>query len=46
MRKQAINYVKEELSTIDALLSETQGQTEEIREAIQKLSEALQGLMV
>ena len=46
MRKQVINYVKEELSTIDALLSKTQGQTEEIREAIQKLSEALQGLMV
>lgn len=45
MRKQSINYVKEELSTIDALLSKTQGQTDEINEAMQKLREGLQGLM-
>jgi GTP-binding protein EngB required for normal cell division len=44
MRKQAINYVKEELSTIDALLSKTHGQTNEINENIKKLQEGLQGL--
>ncbi|HEX7533813.1 MAG TPA: dynamin family protein [Syntrophales bacterium] len=45
MRKQAINYVKEELSTIDALLSKTRGQTDEINKNIKKLKEGLQGLM-
>ncbi|MGZ3635717.1 MAG: hypothetical protein ACXWMO_08900, partial [Syntrophales bacterium] len=45
MRKQAINYVKEELSTIDALLSKTRGQTDEINEAITKLQEGLQVLV-
>jgi GTP-binding protein EngB required for normal cell division len=45
MRKQAINYVKEELSTIDALLSKTHGQTNEINENIKKLQEGLQGLI-
>jgi GTP-binding protein EngB required for normal cell division len=45
MRKQAINYVKEELSTIDALLSKTHGQTDEINETIQKLQGGLQDLM-
>jgi hypothetical protein len=46
MRKQAINYVKEELSTIDALLSKTHGQTDEINETMKKLHDGLQGLMV
>ncbi len=45
MRKQAINYVKEELSTIDALLSKTHGQTGEINENIKKLQEGLQNLV-
>jgi hypothetical protein len=45
MRKQAINYVKEELSTIDALLSKTHGQTGEINKAITKLQEGLQHLV-
>jgi GTP-binding protein EngB required for normal cell division len=45
MRKQAINYVKEELSTIDALLSKTHGQTDEINENIEKLQEGLEGLI-
>ena len=45
MRKQAINYVREELSTIDALLSKTHGQTDEINEKIKELQEGLQGLM-
>ena len=31
MKKQAITYVQEELATIEALLSKTQGQTEDIR---------------
>jgi len=30
MRKQAITYVQEELTTIEALLSKTEGQTDEI----------------
>jgi len=46
MRKQAINYVKVELSTIDALLSKTSGQTNEINETMKKLHDGLQGLMV
>jgi len=37
MRKQAAQYVKDELSTIDALLSRTQGQTEDIRGIISEL---------
>ena len=45
MRKQAINYVKEELSTINALLSKTHGQTDEINEDIKKLQGGLQRLM-
>ncbi len=45
MRKQAINYVKEELSTIDALLSKTHGQTDEINETIKKLQGGLQRLI-
>ncbi len=45
IRKQAINYVKEELSTIDALLWKTHGQTDEINEAIKKLQEGLQDLI-
>ncbi len=45
MRKQAIDYVKEELSTIDAVLSKTHGQTDEINETIKKLQGGLQGLM-
>jgi hypothetical protein len=45
MRKQAINYVKEELSTIDALLSKTRGQTGEINENIKILQEGLQSLI-
>jgi len=46
MRKQSINYVKEELSTIDALLSKPYGQTDEINETIKKLHEGLQKLMI
>jgi hypothetical protein len=45
MRKQAIDYVKEELSTIDALLSKTHGQTDEINENIKILQRELQDLM-
>jgi glutamyl-tRNA reductase len=44
MRKQALTYVQEELTTIDALLSRTQGQSGEISKVIfelQKKSEFL-----
>jgi GTP-binding protein EngB required for normal cell division len=37
MRKQALKYVQDELATIDALLSRTQGQSDEIRRLILKL---------
>ncbi len=37
MRKQAVQYVRDELSTIDALLSKTQGDTEDIRTSIREL---------
>ena len=37
MRKQATQYIKDEISTIDALLSKTHGQTNEIRELILEL---------
>jgi GTP-binding protein EngB required for normal cell division len=37
MRKQALKYVKDELATIEALLSRTQGQSEEIRRLILEL---------
>ena len=39
MRKQAIAYVQEELATIEALLSGTEGRTEEIRHLISELQE-------
>lgn len=39
MRKQALKYVQDELATIDALLSRTQGQSEEIRRIILELQE-------
>jgi len=37
MRKQALKYVQDELATIEALLSRTQGQSEEIRRLILEL---------
>ena len=37
MRKQAVQYVRDELSTIDALLSQTQGQTVDIRATMTEL---------
>ena len=37
MRKQAVQYVRDELSTIHALLSKTQGDTEDIRTSIREL---------
>ncbi len=39
MRKQALKYVQDELATIDALLSRTEGQSEEIRRLILELQE-------
>jgi hypothetical protein len=37
MRLQAINYIHEELTTIEALLSRTHGQTDEIKQLITKI---------
>lgn len=45
MRKQALKYVQDELDTIDALLSRTQGQSEEIRGLIRELQGALESSM-
>jgi hypothetical protein len=36
MRKQAITYVQEELTTIESLLSKTEGQTDDIRQLISR----------
>jgi GTP-binding protein EngB required for normal cell division len=44
IRDQAAKYVQDELATIDALLSRTAGQSEEIRRAIDDLRDRLQGL--
>jgi hypothetical protein len=44
MRTQAINYIHEEISTIEALLSRTQGQKDNIKQLIvqiEKLSDNL-----
>lgn len=37
MHQQAVKYVKDEIATIESLLSRTQGKTEEIREMITNL---------
>jgi GTP-binding protein EngB required for normal cell division len=42
MRKQATKYIKEEISTIDALLSRTHGRTSEIRELVVALQGQLE----
>lgn len=44
MRIQAITYVQEELATIEALLSQTQGQTDEIRQLIAQLENQSESL--
>jgi GTP-binding protein EngB required for normal cell division len=44
MRIQAVNYVREELATIEALLSKTQGKTEEIKQLIAQLEKQAAGL--
>jgi GTP-binding protein EngB required for normal cell division len=45
MRKQAINYVKEELATIESLLLKTHGQTDDIKQAMKELHDRLQELI-
>ncbi|HXX33681.1 MAG TPA: hypothetical protein VEM15_04320, partial [Thermodesulfobacteriota bacterium] len=37
MKKQALNYVQDELATIEALLSRSNGQSEEVRRAMEEL---------
>jgi len=44
MRKQAIGYVQDELTTIEALLSKTEGRTEEIRQLMAELQAAAERL--
>ena len=44
IREQAIQYVQDELSTIDALLSQAAGQTEEIRRSISTIRKQLDRL--
>ncbi len=44
VRDQALKYVQDELATIDALLSRTAGQSEEIRKTIHELRAGLQEL--
>lgn len=40
MRTQAVNYIHEEISTIEALLSRTHGQTEDIKNLISQLEKS------
>jgi GTP-binding protein EngB required for normal cell division len=44
MRKQALAYVQEELTTIEALLSKTEGRTEEIRCLMAEIQKAAENL--
>lgn len=44
MKKQALNYVQEEIATIESLLSKAQGRSEEIKAIIQELSEQSKNL--
>ncbi|OPY10885.1 MAG: Isoniazid-induced protein IniA [Syntrophus sp. PtaU1.Bin005] len=44
MKEQAVGYVRDELTTIDALLSKTGGQSEEIRRITEELKEASERL--
>jgi GTP-binding protein EngB required for normal cell division len=44
VRDQALRYVKDELSTIDALVSRAVGQSDDIRNAISELQDALREL--
>ena len=42
MKKQALKYVQDELATIEALLSRSKGQTEEIQRVIEELKEIIE----
>jgi len=44
MRKQASRYIRDEILTIESLLSQTQGQSEEIARMLRKLEENLEDL--
>jgi hypothetical protein len=44
MRRQALNYVRDEFSTIESLLSRSHGRTDDIRELIRLLGDASRGL--
>jgi hypothetical protein len=42
MKKQALKYAQDELATIEALLSKTRGQTDEIRRTMEELKEIVE----
>jgi len=42
MKKQALKYIQDELATIEALLSRSHGQTEEIQRRVEELKEQLE----
>ncbi|MFO7569618.1 MAG: hypothetical protein R6W75_07445, partial [Smithellaceae bacterium] len=42
MRRQAVSYISEELTTVEALLSRTQGQTDSIRQSIQQIESRIE----
>ncbi|MGB9699900.1 MAG: dynamin family protein [Thermodesulfobacteriota bacterium] len=46
MQKQALSYVREEIATIESLLSKAQGRSEEIKAIIQELSAQLKSLEI
>jgi hypothetical protein len=45
MKKQSLEYVQDELATIESLLSKAHGQTDEIRWTMDKLNGELKQLM-
>ncbi len=42
MKKQSLKYIQDELATIEALLSRTEGRTEEVRRTIEELEKIIQ----
>ena len=42
MKKQSLKYIQDELATIEALLSSTEGQTEEIRRTVEELKKIIE----
>ena len=44
MKNQALSYVRDEVETVERLLSQSQGETEDIRQTLQMLTDHLSTL--